>query len=377
MEVRIEPLDVWLFRDGRPFRAGEDHLAESLFPPSAFTLQGAIRTKYLVDSGVDIQEYVKYGKEGKLHPAAKEIGFGEDFGKLRVEGPLVIRRTEDGWERLIPMPADVVRLKNSGTLARLQPRNEFQQEGHPIKTNLPDRLLPLWAGTEKPVTEAGGWLPERAWRSYLEGQTPSKDAVVSDEEIFVRENRLGIAIQSQTHTAQTGMLYQVRFVRLRPNYALWAKVEGISLRAEGFLRFGGEARAARVQKMEKPLSDLQAAKDREAILKSGRFRVILVTPAWFSGGWQPKNGDWSEIFGAPVKLLAVALPRPLLFGGFDVARGVPRPIRRFVPPGAVYFFETKEAIKADFSFTETPPEVETEGGDWRQIGLGMTLVGRW
>jgi CRISPR-associated protein Cmr3 len=41
MQIVIRPMDVWLFRDGKPFMAGEDHAAETLFPPSPFTLQGS------------------------------------------------------------------------------------------------------------------------------------------------------------------------------------------------------------------------------------------------------------------------------------------------------------------------------------------------
>jgi len=40
------------------------------------------------------------------------------------------------------------------------------------------------------------------------------------------------------------MLYQVRFVRLKEETALWAEVFGVSLNEKGFLRFGGEGRAA-------------------------------------------------------------------------------------------------------------------------------------
>jgi len=59
MQVAIRPIDVWLFRDGKPFTAGEDHAAETLFPPSPFTLQGAIRTKVLADKGVNLAEFAK------------------------------------------------------------------------------------------------------------------------------------------------------------------------------------------------------------------------------------------------------------------------------------------------------------------------------
>jgi len=36
VQIAIRAVDVWLFRDGKPFTAGEDHIAESAFPPSPF-----------------------------------------------------------------------------------------------------------------------------------------------------------------------------------------------------------------------------------------------------------------------------------------------------------------------------------------------------
>lgn len=103
MELLIKPIDVWLFRDGRPFAAGEEHEANTVFPPTPFTLQGTIRMKVLVDKGVDLTEF---SRKKRLDP---EVGFGDNFGALKLCGPMVARKGQDGkWERLIPMPADLV-----------------------------------------------------------------------------------------------------------------------------------------------------------------------------------------------------------------------------------------------------------------------------
>ncbi|MCX7643489.1 MAG: type III-B CRISPR module-associated protein Cmr3, partial [Armatimonadetes bacterium] len=77
-----------------------------------------------------------------------------------------------------------------------------------------------------------------------------------------------------------------------------------------------------------------------------------------------------------------ALTRPNKFGGFDVAKERPKPIRNFVPAGSVYFFESDEPIQLpeDFAFTETPKSVREANGNtnaWANIGLGKVLVGIW
>jgi CRISPR-associated protein Cmr3 len=369
MQIAIRPMDVWLFRDGKPFRAGEDHAAETLFPPSPFTLQGAIRTKVLADKGVNLAEFAKIGERNP----DPDVGYGENFGKLRLRGPLLMRCKDGKWERLIPIPADVVKVGNRHEL--LRPNLDL-----PFTTNLPNKSLRLlWARTGERISEAKGWLPESEWERYLQGQAPEQ--VVTSGKLFTFEPRFGIAIDSDKGTTEEAMLYQARLVRLTKETALWAEVDGVSLNERGFLRFGGEGRAAVYQMLSqqeslRPLSQFNFASN------SNRFKVVLVTPAWFSGGWQPKDGDWSKVFGASVRLMGAAIPRPLLLGGFDVAKGVPKPMRAFVPAGAVYFFKAEKSVSFadDFAFTETPDEVSRQNDNanaWAQIGLGAVLIGVW
>lgn len=64
MWLTINPLDVWMFRDGKPFTSGDSHIAQSLFPPSAFTIQGMLRWLLIEHSGVDWDEYRGRGKQG-------------------------------------------------------------------------------------------------------------------------------------------------------------------------------------------------------------------------------------------------------------------------------------------------------------------------
>jgi len=364
MQIAIKPIDVWLFRDGKPFTAGEDHIAESTFPPSPFTLQGAIRTKILADKGVLSQ----FASQEKPDP---DVGYSDNFGNLRLCGPLLMYRKNNEWERLIPMPADVVKAGEHYKL--LRPNSNL-----PFMTNLPNYLQLLWAQTPERFKEAKAWLPESEWMRYLQGQAPEK--VVKQEDLYTLEPRFGIAIDRAKGTTQEAMLYQSRFIRLKDETALWAEIDGVSLSERGFLRFGGEGRAAIYEALSKQLPPL--SQFNTAVHDVKRFKVVLVTPAWFSGGWQPKGGDWSKIFGSQVRLVAAAIPQPLLLGGFDIAKGIPKPMRAFVPAGAVYFFEADEPIQIpdNFCFTETPEDVRLQNNGknaWGEIGFGKVLIGRW
>ncbi|MEM0303333.1 MAG: type III-B CRISPR module-associated protein Cmr3 [Archaeoglobaceae archaeon] len=385
MELIIKPVDVWLFRDGRPFSAGEDHDAATIFPPTPFTLQGAIRTKVLVDKGVDFTQFKSLDLD---------VGYGDKFGKLRLIGPMLARKRQDKWERLIPVPVDLMEVRVEDDMKRIEERFILLKPKTDLsfKTNLPERLQLLWAEVKSELLsklkdlnwrleEAKGWLPESEWARYLQGEAPKQ--VVNNDSLFALEPRFGIAIDRSKRITQTQMLYRATFVRLRYGVALWAKVEGVNLQSkEGFLRFGGEGRSAIYEAVE-PLPSL-ASYMPKLEKQSGvvRFKVVLISPAWFSGGWQPKDGDWSKIFGAPVRLIAAAIPRAQKFGGFDMARNEPKPIRNFVSAGSVYFFEANELPKLDenFAFTETPDEVRQQNNGknaWANIGFGKVLIGRW
>lgn len=365
MQVVIKPIDVWFFRDGKPFAAGEDHLAETTFPPSPFTLQGAIRTKVLVEKSVNPSEFARKGIPDT------DVGYGDNFGKLQLRGPLLMHKKDGNWERLIPIPADVVRVGKRFELLR-------PEKSLPFTTNLPNNLQLLWAKTDERVLDARGWLPESEWVRYLKGQPPR--CIVPTDELFSFEHRFGIAIDSDRGTTQEAMLYQARFVRLKSNTALWAELEGVRISKEGFLRFGGEGRGAFYETIQPPLQPL--FEFSAPFRNEKRFKVVLVTPAWFSGGWQPKNGDWSVIFRARVRLVGAAIPHSQRLGGFDVAKNMPKPMRPFVPAGAVYFFEADEplTLESNFAFTETPDEVKRQNdgtNGWAQIGLGIALIGVW
>jgi len=97
MWLFLEPLDVWLFRDGRPFDAGSDHRAESLFPPYPTVIQGAGRSHHLTVQDVDLRD-----KDG----ITASVGTATDVLGLRLRGPFLERREEGTIVRYYPQPAD-------------------------------------------------------------------------------------------------------------------------------------------------------------------------------------------------------------------------------------------------------------------------------
>ncbi len=366
-QLFIEPNDVLMFRDGKPFAAGEDHRARSLFPPTPFTMQGVVRAKVLFDSGVSLSNYARGAPSAQA--LIQQIGAPSgNYGQLRLRGPLVARRVGDTLTRYFPLPADVVKVGDDCRL--VEPLSDQL-----FTSNQPPDLRLLWTRTDKPLKEARGWLAEDEFRKYLSGRTDL--SITPESDLVVREFRLGIALDRGRRSTQEGMLYTMEFLRLREGVGFLLEIDGISpfRSPKGFLQVGGEARAAMYEVLRTPLPPLSLPNPLPS-----RFKVVLLTPAWFSGGWKPQDDNWGQFFnGASVQLVATALPRAQSFGGAfvdDVRRrgDFQKPMRRFVPAGSVFFFESDGTVAWNGKpFTETPPGE----GDFGQIGFGFCAIGQW
>jgi len=349
MKLFIEPVDVWLFRDGRPFDAGSDHRAVSLFPPYPSVMQGVIRSHQLVVKGVDL-------RDGRA--IADAVGTAEDYGTLCLRGPFLAQRGTDGKiTRYFSIPADAAPW-DEAHLRALTP----QEPPKGIVTNAPTPLL-LWPFESEPTKkEFGRWLIEDDLHKCLRGE-PVK--AILDSDLFDREARLGIGRDDARRTTKEGALYEVDFVRPKPGVGLWLEVNGYAGWPEsGLLRMGGEGRAGCFT-----LSNASAWPTPPDPLPP-RFKIYFATPTYFEDGWQPK--DWSCFFQGDVKLVAAAIGRYESIGGFDWAANAHKAARRYVPAGSVYFFASrgKARLKPDLI-----QNAITDAG--AEIGFGQIIITEW
>ncbi len=352
----IEPIDVWMFRDGRPFDAGSQHRAVSLFPPPPTVMQGALRSKHLGVMNANLSQYAR--RQGA---PIIEIGYSdEDYGVFRMVGPFIAREDEVGrvW-RYYPRPTDAVNVK--GQCVPATPRVEPG-----IESNLPDQDLqllhpPVLRPDEHQVPE---WWRQDALKDYLEfGQVFAKHpGIVPESELVERESRTGIVYQQDTGTVEQGMLYEAEFVRLKDDVGLDVDMADLPTAwpADGTFTLGGESRGARYRILGQPAEKMPTTPDDDC------FKLYFATPAYFDGGWRPKAKDgWATLVGPRVQLVGAALGRPLVVGGYDLAKREHKPSQRFVPAGSVYYFKGQAFLK----------DAITQWG--AEIGLGRYFVGGW
>ncbi len=391
MYIFIEPHETLLFRNGRPFDAGETSFAETLFPPTPETLQGAIRELLARnwERGKDLATL--FGD-----PALTAlIGNRKSYGRFRITTIAIGRRlpAQDGGgvELLYPVPAHLVKMveqRNGHREERFVRLKPFQPAG--MISNLPPSMLPLYPEGREQREAAGkesvlrGWLRARDLARVLSESAPlSAEAVqiIPDEEIFVREPRSGIGRDDQTRTTIEGLLYTVFMVRMKENYGLVVELrlarEARSMELESdeqtatLLRLpkppasltgtlGGERRPVTFRLLDPASEPVHVASPQPE--PGARTLLYLTTPAALQEGWRP------AIWPAPV--CAAAIPGYQLIGGWQMnpedSGGQSKHMRRCVPAGSVYFF--------DRPLTDWSGPLSDYG---REIGYGISILGGW
>jgi CRISPR-associated protein Cmr3 len=379
MRIFIEPTEPLLFRTGRSFDAGESNFAETIFPPTPETIQGAIRAMIAAHTSlVDITMSIaaRFGTA----TLTNLIGDRSHYGRFRITGLALGKYTkEDGLVRLFPAPASLIKVRFRGdkdpTIAQLK----LQELPGVINDRL-DTMQYLTPpdfderGEVEGKPKAAGWLTEQSLRLALDTHLDFL-SIKSEDEFYTLEPRLGIGMQNETKTTRTGYLYQVQMIRVHATYGFVIDIrlsEGnnpgrftddsktqadLGLPDTGWLILGGEQRAAH-------FTILGTAPQEESVgaQKPGK-RVYLATPAYFSRGWQPPG----ERFTPDHKLIAAAVNKPESIGGWSLnpnnAGGNSKTTRRCIPAGSVYYFDKPVSIMQPL----------TEYG-W-QIGYGIAYTG--
>ncbi|SFQ19879.1 type III-B CRISPR module-associated protein Cmr3 [Caldicoprobacter faecalis] len=388
MFLKITPLDTLFFRSGRPFTMGENSWADAVFPPFPGTLYSAIRS-FLI---------FRYGKledfyNGLLKEDVKRVvGTPCQKGSLKLKG--IFLYSNNNENPLFLAPKDVVEDSEKGKLYCL----DYLKKPPLMVSDYKLSDILVWKKNEKAET-TDYWLTVEGFKKYLKGEKDIfeirgkrnlKRMYREKSELFVLEPKVGIKRDPYTLTSEEGYLYRISLVRLKKDVALIAEVEGVEdFPEEGVFQLGGEGKAVKFEKLKNGddggVAELEDLRRMEFDLRNGYFKLYLATPAIFEKGWLPRwideNDDYEgkyEYNGLEIKLklMACAIGRALPVGGWDIYRGQPKPMRKAVPAGSVYYFKVleddlKEAaykIKELFHFKNIS-DVNSEEG------FGLSIVG--
>ena len=399
MRIFIEPTEPLLFRTGRPFNAGENNFAETVFPPTPETLQGALRAMIAVQWGnvqTDKTRTINeiFNENAIVKLIGRRVNDHNTYGQFRITGLTLGKRDKDTHlvERLFPMPAHLIEVTVKESEMRKTVTTRLEPgEAPPGTSNIPigkQMLLPELKGREtagksEPLE---GWLTAQGLHHALsKAGLPDGADIVRPYKIYERESRLGIGMNNNTKTTEEGYLYQVQMIRMQPSYGFIIDIQlgeeqygnselpqteshtnglgtpaDLAFLTEGWLTIGGEQGAAHFEVL-KPTS---VAQEHGISQSTPGHLLYFATPAYFKNGWLPVTPGI-----LPAEPITAAINRYQPIGGWFLnpgnAGGSGKTTRRCVPAGSVYFFDKPVSVAHPL----------TEYG-W-QIGYGIAFTGEY
>lgn len=356
MWLVIEPVDVWMFRDGKPFNSGEGHFANSIFPPTAITVQGMLRNLLIEQNPHSVYAY----RRGENTRLTEQIGDPNTIklGNFFMSGPYLACWDDIGQlERYFPLPADVAQNKRE----ELHPR-KLEKINLDEFSDLNVSLARLQYVEDEQDPEPL-WIPESVFvHDYLAGRIFGVRDCRKEQDLFSFEIRSGIGKDYSKNTVKEGLLYSASFVRLAGDVCLLVKVNPELYQplfpdeiTTHYAQFGGEGRLARIRHVDD--SRVNSYQFQPSASANG-YKAVLLTPAWIENPLTIPG------------LKSAAYQRPLSIGGWDMIQRHPRPIRQFLRPGSVFFFGEEIPYPMLSEDVADMPALS-------KLGFGEYLVGTW
>ncbi len=336
----LEPLDVLYLRGNRLFGEGGDD-AGAQMPPWPSVAAGAIRSRMLVDAGVNLHAFAK-GEKTLTGELAESLGTPEHPGTFRLARFTLAKRQNDGTiEPSLPLPADWIAFdqKDPDSKPKLYPLAPVTLPKG-IQGSIHTDALPVLRMTKADKASGGYWLTAEGIKRWLRGQGLQKDDVTPSKELWKTDARLGIAMEPNLRTADEGRIYTTDAVALAKKVGFLAEVTGADglLPKDGLLRFGGDGRGAQLSRTKIAWPE----PDWEQIARDKSFKLMLTSPGIFPDGWRlpgmGQDGQW-RMDGAQARLVSASLTRAEVVSGWDVARHQPKAAQRAAPAGSVYWLK--------------------------------------
>lgn len=327
MIIKINPIDMLFFRDGKPFVRGEDLWTNSLILPNLSTIYGALRSAYFA-----------------IHMDKMHLAGEKDDPTLSLRIKRMLPVTDDGHV-LYPAPLDLVCHKEDSKstdgifkLMRMQAEEKSNIYSSLNKSGIAKRLFVLRSGGKQLTAEtiSGLYLKENDIKKYLYKNALEGYTGYSLNRFVEKEPRINIARKDHTKAVEDGMLYRIDHVRYK-NLKLMVEFDGIELPEKGYLKLGGKGSAARYEKM-----DYESVIKNNSIKKRNSVKLYLTSPGIFKNGWIPdflnKDSLKGMIDGKQAELIAACGAKPDYISGYDMKNGREKPIRSIACAGNIYLF---------------------------------------
>lgn len=330
MILKIDILDTFFFRDGKPFSMGEENWADGIFPPAPSVIYGALRSLYMANhadgfSDTNIKKtesiYIKgvfLEIDGLLH-----LPFPKDFVLNKNDK----ENAEKLKERFLLEPVKFNNIGSNKVKYSLVIPPKYANK-NVIAENLPENTLIQKMDFELEYATISEAIPNIGF--------------IKPDEYLIAESKVGIGRNNQSATTELGLLYRVDMKRfLKEKTKIVVDFEGLNdFPKSSFLKIGGEGKTAHYEILNETIDFAKTS------IVSNFFKLYLGTPCIFENAWLPKwiNPETfkGKIGNCEVELQAVSMGKTISVGGFDMKNKMPKTMYKAIPAGSVYFFKLIE-----------------------------------
>lgn len=393
--LQLTAHDPLIARDGRPFGAGQGRRMRGLPWPLPSVVAGSFRTALVKSNPAFDFSWQKFKQE--------------DLQNVAVAGVFPVH----GNELYLPAPNDAVGEPNENgkgikKLHRVVPQSITGGCDLPENGLQPVMLSVSQAKEDFKAAEIPAWWPIDRYFDWLLDKDFSLDPSFLRSPL--QENRDHVCLDAERGAAAEGLIFATAGLNVThlPRFATeesmpWHKrLAEITLSARVNIPdaapglaidpqfgtwhpLGGERRMVHWQRLQQSVSGWECRQDvKSALATSEHVRMILATPAIFKGGWKPgwlTNGLEGELSGVKLKLVGVSNGRWKAVSGWslqphkETGRPGPKPIRRMVPAGSVYFFECEKGAAAKLA--DCWLQSVSDDPQAQRDGFGLATWGIW
>jgi CRISPR-associated protein Cmr3 len=374
-ELLITARDPIIARDGRPFQIGQRVRSLDWIYPSVFI--GSLRTLLGKQLGYT------------FNPAEIEL-----LKRIELTGPL----PHKNGKLFFPKPLDYVVNEEENKVYAPRPVTIKDGEGCNLPTGLLPVLLPDELDDFKPKKTAAFWSWEKmsAWlgKETVIGEKFDSEAEEKNDNVLnapEQDERVHVKIKADSGSSEEGMLFSTTGLDMADiQIAALLNVPDEFKKAidelDALHPLGGERRLVHWKKTTATVFPPAPKFEEPKIKESKLIRMVLTTPAIFSNGYLPGWIDKNSFDGTlpdcnvKVKLIGAIVDRwrPLSGWSYEAGKRGPKPVRRLVPAGSVYFFEVQKGSGSlenvlDSCWLKSVCDEQQDRND----GFGLVLWGVW
>ncbi|GHT04412.1 CRISPR-associated protein Cmr3 [Planctomycetales bacterium] len=367
--IKVTPRDPLIARDGRA--SGDNMRSLDWILPSVFA--GSLRTLLGKQRGMKFDD-------------ADRVALQEIF----IRGPLPFFNEKIYF----PKPADYVVAENPDATGKVYAARPVEKYCADEGTDLPSGLLPVMLPKSdvedfKPKKTAAFWSAEKMseWllKENVDGDDFDDSKTLSAPE---KDERTHVKIDPRTGAVEESQLFSTtgldcthkngETLQLAAEIIKEGKFTEALKELDVLAPLGGERRLAHWQTQPPEKSIFPTVPEWLKAVKTGdKIRLILATPARFNNGWRPgwlnrdKGLNTIPHTAVKVRLVGAAVERWQPVSGWSYKTGEPKPTRRLVPAGSVYFFEVEQGGDLSGAWLNSVGDREQDDG------YGLALFGKW